>query len=151
MSNWVYQRRVHMDAVEPSPLECRQDRSSLVCIRPSPRSTPRCVLYRLLRRSQASPLVRDLGIYLDLCVSITHVSKTVACCFAALCQIRSIQRSLSSCHYSAIVMSLILSRLETGLWQCWTSRCPWIPARLTAVSMSCCSTSDERLEQVWPR
>ena len=40
--------------------------------------------------------VRDLGIYLDSDVSMrTHVSKTVASCFAALRQIRSIQRSVS--------------------------------------------------------
>ena len=60
-SNWVYQRRGHVDAVESSPIEHRQDWRSLVCVWPSPRSTPRCVLYRRLRHSQAGPLCSRSG------------------------------------------------------------------------------------------
>jgi len=43
-----------------------------------------------------------------------HVSKTVASCFAALQQIRSIQRSVSRPVLLSLVMSLVLSRLDYG-------------------------------------
>ena len=43
----------------------------------------------------SSPVVRDLGIYLDSGLTTTaHISKTVSNCFAALRQIRSVRRSL---------------------------------------------------------
>ena len=43
----------------------------------------------------SSPVVRDLGIYLDSGLTMTaHISKTVSNCFAALRQIRSVRRSL---------------------------------------------------------
>ena len=59
--------------------------------------------------------VRDLGIYLDSDVSMrTHVSKTVASCFASLRQIKSIQRSVSRPVLLSLVTSLILSRLDYG-------------------------------------
>ena len=62
-----------------------------------------------------SSCVRDLGIYLDSDVSMrTHVSKTVASCFASLRQIRSIQRSVSRPVLLSLVTSLILSRLDYG-------------------------------------
>jgi len=37
-----------MRAAEPSSIECREDRGSLVCVWPSPRSTPRCAFYSRL-------------------------------------------------------------------------------------------------------
>ena len=43
-----------------------------------------------------------------------HVSKTVASCFAALRQIRSIQRSVSRPVLLSLVTSLVLSRLDYG-------------------------------------
>jgi len=45
----------------------------------------------------------------------THVSKTVASCFAALRQIRSIQRSVSRPVLLSLVTSLILSKLDYGI------------------------------------
>jgi len=91
--------------------------------------------------------VRDLGIYLDSDVSLrTHVSKMVAICYAAL---RQITRTFSE-QTSAAVTSYITDTVKTGLWHCCTSGCPRIPARLTTVSTTCCSTSGERLEQVRP-
>ena len=57
----------------------------------------------------------NLGIYLDSDVSMrTHISRTVSSCFAALCQIRSIQRSVSRPVLLSLVMSLILSKLDYG-------------------------------------
>jgi len=44
----------------------------------------------------------------------THVSKTVASCFASLRQIKSIQRSVSRPVLLSLVTSLILSRLDYG-------------------------------------
>ena len=59
--------------------------------------------------------VRDLGIYLDSDVSMrTHVTKTVACCFATLRQIRSIRRSVTRPVLLSLVVSLVLSRLDYG-------------------------------------
>jgi len=59
--------------------------------------------------------VRDLGIFIDGELAMTvHVSKTVACCFAALWQIRSIQRSVSRSVLLSVVTSLELSLLDYG-------------------------------------
>ena len=59
--------------------------------------------------------VRDLGIYLDSDVSMkTHVTKTVACCFATLRQIRSIRRSVTRPVLMSLVASLVLTRLDYG-------------------------------------
>jgi len=44
----------------------------------------------------------------------THVSKTVAHCFAALQQICSIQRSVSRPVLLSLVTSLVLSRVDYG-------------------------------------
>ena len=102
-----------MDAVEPSSIECREDRSSW------------CASGRRRDRLPDAPFTvgsdtvkpvrcfRDLGIYLDSDVTTrTHVSKTVASCFASLRQIRSIQRSVSRPVLLSLVTSLILSRLD---------------------------------------
>jgi len=71
--------------------------------------------------------VRDLGIYLDSDVSMrTHVSKTVASCFASLRQIKSIQRSVSRPLLLSLVTSLILSRLDYG-----SATLAGVPAYLT--------------------
>ena len=59
--------------------------------------------------------VRDLGIYLDSDVTMkTHVTKTVASCFAALRQIRSIRRSVTRPVLLSLVVSLVLTRLDYG-------------------------------------
>jgi len=53
--------------------------------------------------------VRDLGIYIDSDMSMrTHVSRTVYSCFAALRQIKSIQRSVSQPVLLSLVSSLVL-------------------------------------------
>jgi len=44
----------------------------------------------------------------------THVSRTVSSCFAALCHIRSIRRSVSQPVFLSLVTSLVLSRLDYG-------------------------------------
>ena len=59
--------------------------------------------------------VRDLGIYLDSDTSITHVSKTTFCCFNALCQIRSIRRSVSKPVLLSLATSLVLDYGSTNL------------------------------------
>jgi len=47
--------------------------------------------------------VRDLGIYIDSDMSMrTHVSRTVSSCFAALRQIKSIQRSVSQPQFCCL-------------------------------------------------
>ena len=59
---------------------------------------------------------RDLGIYLDDDLSMsTHVTKTMASCFAVLRQLRSIRRSLTRPVLLSLVTSLVLTRLDYGL------------------------------------
>jgi len=59
--------------------------------------------------------VRNVGIYIDSGLTMnTHVSKTVASCFAALRRIRCIQRSDTRPVLLSLVTSLVLSRLDYG-------------------------------------
>jgi hypothetical protein len=59
--------------------------------------------------------VRDLGIFLDSDLSMrTHITRTVAGCFAALRQIRSIRRSVAKPVLQSLVQSLVISRLDYG-------------------------------------
>jgi len=56
-----------------------------------------------------------LGIHLDADLTMrTHVTKTVASCFAALRQIRSIRRSVSPSVLRSLVFSMVLSQLDYG-------------------------------------
>jgi len=60
-----------------------------------------------------STAVRDLGIYIDLDLSMqTHVQRSVAGCFAVLCQLCSIWRLVPSTVYQSLVTALVLPRLE---------------------------------------
>lgn len=60
-------------------------------------------------------VIRDLGIYIDIDVSMTsHVTKTVSACFAVLRQLRTIRRSVSRSVLQSLVVSLVLSRLDYG-------------------------------------
>jgi len=60
-------------------------------------------------------VVRNLGIYMDADVSMrSHVSKTAAACFAILCQLRSIRRSVPRSFLQSLVSSLVLQRLDYG-------------------------------------
>jgi len=44
----------------------------------------------------------------------THVSKTISSCFAALCHIRSVRRSVRKQVVLSLVSSLVLSQLDYG-------------------------------------
>jgi len=58
--------------------------------------------------------IRDLGIYIDSYMSMrTHILRTVSSCFAALRQIKSIQRSVSQPVLLSLISSLVLVRLIT--------------------------------------
>jgi len=61
-----------------------------------------------------STTVRDLVIYLDCDASTikSHVTKTVANCFAALRQIHSVRRSVTRLVLLSLVSALVLSRLD---------------------------------------
>jgi len=70
-----------------------------------------------VRTDQVMPVsvVRNLGIYMDADVSMrSHVSKTVAACFAILRQLRSIRRSVPRSVLQSLVLSLVLQRLDYG-------------------------------------
>jgi len=72
-------------------------------------------------------VVRNLGIYMDADMSMrSHVSKTVAACFAILRQLRSIRRSVPRSIFQLLVSSLVLQRLDYG-----NSTSAGIPSHLT--------------------
>jgi hypothetical protein len=59
--------------------------------------------------------VRDLGIFLDSALTMqTHISRTVSGCFAVLRQIRSIRRSINRPTLQALVVALVLTKLDYG-------------------------------------
>jgi len=56
---------------------------------------------------------RDVGVYIDADMSMrTHVTAVVTACFAALCQIRSVRRSLSRDALLTLVRALIVSKVD---------------------------------------
>jgi len=60
-------------------------------------------------------VVRNLGIYMDADVSMrSHVSNTVAACFAIMRQLWRIRRSVPRCVLQSQVSSLVLQRLDYG-------------------------------------
>jgi hypothetical protein len=62
-----------------------------------------------------SKCVRNLGIFIDSDVTMrTHVTRTVASCFATLRQLRTVRRSVSDPVFRTMVVSLVLSRLDYG-------------------------------------
>ena len=61
----------------------------------------------------ATTSVRDLGNYIDADLSMrTHVATIVSACFAALRQIRSVQRSLSRHALLSLVRALVVSKVD---------------------------------------
>ena len=59
--------------------------------------------------------VRDLGIYIDAdLVMRTHVKKTASRCFAVLRQLRQIRRYVSTDTLQALVVALVVTRLDYG-------------------------------------
>jgi hypothetical protein len=80
-------------------------------------TTGRRQQHRLIGSTSVLPVssVRDLGIYIDSdLVMRTHVCKTVSSCFAALRQLRSIRRLVSTSVFQSLVTVLALSRLDYG-------------------------------------
>ena len=57
--------------------------------------------------------VRDIGLYIDCDVSLqTHVTVTVRSCFAALRQIRSVQRCLPRYALLSLIRALVVSKVD---------------------------------------
>lgn len=62
-----------------------------------------------------SKSVRNLGVIFDNDLTMRgHVDRTVARCFAALRQLRSVRRSLPASAFQTLVTSLVISRLDFG-------------------------------------
>jgi hypothetical protein len=108
VAHWMRSNRLQLNTAKTEVLWCASSRrqhqlsASPLMVGPDAVSPASCV--------------RDLGVYVDNDLSMTtHISKTVASCFAALRQIRSIRRSLSQLVLSSLVASLVLSRLDYGL------------------------------------
>jgi len=63
--------------------------------------------------SSPVPCVRCLGVFFDQSMSFrNNITRTVASCFAALRQIRSIRRSVSPALLTSLITALVHSRLE---------------------------------------
>jgi len=57
--------------------------------------------------------VHDLGVYTDTDVAMkTHVTNTVRGCFSALCQIRSVRRSMPRHALVTLVQALVVSKVD---------------------------------------
>jgi len=57
--------------------------------------------------------VRDLGVYIDADVTMSaHVTAIVKACFAALCQIRSVRRSMTRTTLLTVVHALVVTKLD---------------------------------------
>jgi len=64
---------------------------------------------------EPSQCVRNLGIFIDSDVTMrTHVTRTVASCFATLRQLHTVRRSVSDPVFQTLIVSLALSRLDYG-------------------------------------
>jgi len=62
-----------------------------------------------------SSSVRNLGIFLDADLTMrTHVERTAAGGFAALCKLCSIWRSIPTSLYQTLTVLLVVSRLDYG-------------------------------------
>jgi len=56
-----------------------------------------------------------LGIFIDSGVTMrSHVTRTVASCFATLRQLHTIRRSVSDPVFQMLIVSLVLSRFDYG-------------------------------------
>jgi len=61
----------------------------------------------------ASSTVRDLGVYVDADITMSaHVTAMVKACFAALCQIRSVRRSLTRTTLLTLVHTLVVTKVD---------------------------------------
>jgi len=57
--------------------------------------------------------VRDLGVYIDADVTMSaHVTAVVKACFTALCQIRSVRRSLTRITLLTLVHALVVTKVD---------------------------------------
>ena len=98
-----------------------------------------------------------LGIFIDAGVTMSsHVSITVASCFSALRQLRSIQRSVSRSSTVLATTGSTVSRYVTcavalGLRECNSCRHSQTPAGSSPVSSQCSSTPHLPSSQVRPR
>jgi len=74
----------------------------------------KCKIYKIQTDTiTPSTAVRDLGIYINSDLSMqTHVQRSVAGCFAVLCQLRPIRRLVPSTVYQSLVTALVLPRLD---------------------------------------
>ena len=62
-----------------------------------------------------SKTVRDLSIFIDADLSMrAHIQRTVAGCFAVLCQLCIVRRSVPSSVFQTLIVSLVLMKLDFG-------------------------------------
>ena len=94
-----------------------------------------------------STTVCDLGICLDCDASMkSHVSETVAKCFAALRQIHSVRRSVTRPVLLSLVSALVLSWLDYG-----STMLAGLPTtQQTTVSAQYCCAAGALSTETWP-
>jgi len=138
-----------MDAVEPFSVECREDRSSLVCVWASPRATSRCAFYsRLWHRQSGSLCLRSgqLSGFRRLHENSCLEDGRQLFRLTALDQ----KHSTLSKQTSAAVTGHATNSVKARLRQCHTGRSPCISDRSTSMNTARSSTFGEWLAQIWP-
>jgi len=104
---WMLANRLQLNTAKTDLLWCATSRR--------PHQLPTSALMIGCDLVSPSTSVRDLGIYFDVDLSMRcNVQKTVASCFAVLCQLHSIRRSVLASVYQMLVVALVLSRLDYG-------------------------------------
>lgn len=107
VAGWMSSNRLQLNAAKTEVLWCSSARRQ--------HQLPTTTLRVCGDHVRPTAVVRDLGIYIDSDVSMrSHVTRTVASCFGVLRQLRSVRRSLSDSVFQAVVVALVLSRLDYG-------------------------------------
>jgi len=112
---YLHRRSSQADALQSAPAEYSKDRGSLIYIQSQ--SATRVANPIRVGTYQVMPVsvFRNLVIYMDAAESVrSHVSKTVAACFAMLRQLRSIRRSDTRSVLQSLVSSVVLQWLDYG-------------------------------------
>jgi len=108
VSSWKKSNRLQLNADKTESLWCVPAHHQHLI--------PSSPLYVCSDNIVPSKHVRDLGLYIDSDMSMrTHVLRNMSSCFAALCQIKSIQHSVSQPVSLSLVSSLVLSILYGNL------------------------------------
>jgi len=120
ISAWTNANRLQLNLAKTEVLWCASSRRQHLVPTASVRVSD--VLVSLVTA------VWDLGVYIDTDVIMrTHVTSIVRACFLAMCQTRSVRRSLTQ-HALLTWVRALVGPLQAGPLQLGPSRYCWLPA-----------------------